>query len=123
MVVVDVLARRAEIRRLSVQEARDGLVSWFMHRAEPQVRKGMKYTSPGAAPEEVLRVLQMRARSFFQRLASPWDDPTWADLRRVKTRMQTYLMPRRAVKDELFRETELWDFILVGTLPARRATP
>jgi hypothetical protein len=122
MVVVEVLARRAEIRRLSVQEARDGLVSWFMHRAEPQVRKGMRYTSPGASPEEVLRVLQLRARTFFLRLASPWDEPTWADLRRVKDRMQTYLMPRRADRDDLSHESELWDFILVGSTVASRAT-
>ncbi|WP_373045950.1 hypothetical protein [Vulgatibacter sp.] len=112
--MVEVLARRAEVRRLSVQEARDGLVSWFMERAEPQVRRGMKFTSPHANAEEIQRVLQQRARTFFHRLASTWEEPTWADLRRVKTRMQTYLLPQREVLEVLAHEIDLWDFILAG---------
>ncbi len=118
--MVELLARRAEARRLTVQEARDGLVHWFVRRAERQALRGMRYTAPEAPPEAVQRLLRQRAQLFFERLASTWTEPTWADLRRVKARMQAYLLPRRADRRVLTRETELWDFVLgMGPPPAR----
>jgi len=119
--VVEALARRAEIRRLTVQEVRDGLVSWFVLRGEPQARRGMRYTAPGAGRAEVRRVLHQRARAFFVRLASPWDEPTWSDLRRVKARMESWLLPRRSDLAELCRESELWDLVLLAQPPSVRA--
>lgn len=118
--MVELLARRAEARRLSVQEARDGLVWWFVRRAERQARRGMQFTAPEAAPEAVQRLLRSRARRFFVRLASTWAEPTWADLQRVKARMQAYLLPDRSSRRALAREAELWDFVLGGTAPSRR---
>lgn len=117
--MVDLLARRAEAKRLSVQEARDGLVWWFVRRAEPQARRGMRYTAPEAPPEAVRRLLTQRAERFFARLASGWSEPTWADLRRVKARMQSYLLPGRADRRALSRENDLWDYVLGGPPPAR----
>ena len=119
--VVEGLARRAELRRLTVQEVRDGLVSWFILRGEPQVRKGMRFTAPGAGAAEVHRVLQQRARTFFVRLASPWEEPTWSDLRRVKARMETWLLPRRSELNALCHESELWDYLLTAPPPQARA--
>ena len=117
--MVDLLAKRAEARRLSVQEARDGLVWWFVRRAERQALRGMRYTAPEAPPHAVERLLRLRAERFFVRLASTWTEPSWADLRRVKARMQAYLLPTRNDRRRLARETALWDYVLGGTPPAR----
>lgn len=120
--VVEMLAKQAELRRLTVSEVRDGLVLWFVERAEPQLRRAMAYTAPGASDQEVRRALLLRARTFFAGLASTFDDPTWADLRRVKQRMATYLLPERGVRQAVRREIEHWDLLLAGPLPQRHLT-
>ena len=117
--MVAFLARRAEAHRLTVQEARDGLIAWFALWAEPQIRKGMRFTSPGASREEIRHVLRMRAHGFVERLASSFEVPSWADLRRVKRRMELYLLPRRGRLATLGRERELWDYVLAGHQPVR----
>lgn len=104
---IEALGRRAAARRLTVHEVRDALVSWFMERAEPQIRKGMRYTAPRATKEEIRRVMMSRARGFFVKLGSTYDDPTWADLRRVKSRMDVYL--RNPPPSD---EQEVWEMLL-----------
>lgn len=114
MVEIETLMRRATVRKLAPVEVREALVSWFVARAEPQVRRAMKYTSERQTTEELQRVLQMKARSIFARLASTWEAPTWADLRRAKRRMDSYLLPKGRAAREIERERELWDELLAN---------
>lgn len=88
---LETLAARAALGQLTNLEIRDALVEWFAGFAEPQVRQGLRYTSPKAGPEEVQRILYQRSQAFFHGLGSTFDDPLLADLRRVKTRMDSYL--------------------------------
>lgn len=112
--VVEHLARRAEGRRLTVQEVRDALIAWCAVRAEGQIRRAMAFTSPEATDAEVRRLARQRARAFFERIASPFEEPTWADLRRVQARMRTWLLPCRAERHAVHREAALWERLLVG---------
>jgi hypothetical protein len=85
------LAARAAFGKITNLEVRDALVEWFAALAEPQIRQGLRYTSPTAGPGEVRRLLHQRSLAFFHGLDSTFDDPLLADLRRVKTRMDSYL--------------------------------
>lgn len=112
---VEAFARRIARRPASRQELRDALVLWFVGLAEPRVRRGMRYTDPEAGIAEIRRVARMRARSFFHFLASSFEDPTLADLRRVKHRMNCWLSPDRRHR----KHEDLWDEILGGTSCSR----
>lgn len=107
------LVARASSQRLGTILLRDELISWFLIQAEPQCRKGMAYTSPGATAEEIQRVLRARALAFFEGVASPFEAPTFADLRRVKRRMVSYLLPEKGRAQRLHRESGLWDLLLI----------
>jgi hypothetical protein len=60
----------------------------------------MCFTDPRAGVAEVRRVARLRARSFFCGFASGFEDPTLADLRRVKERMDAWLRPDRRRPDQ-----------------------
>lgn len=82
------LAERAALRRVSRVEQRDALVIWFAERAAPRIRRGLP---AGTDDGETRRLARLRARSFFDGLASNFEEPTLADLRRVKDRMGRWL--------------------------------
>jgi hypothetical protein len=107
---VEALARRLARRPAAVQELRDALVLWFVDRAQPQIARGMQYTDPDASLAEIRRVARLRAGSFFRGLVSSFEDPTRADLRRVKKRMDAWLRPERRRPDQ----EGLWEEILGG---------
>lgn len=88
---LELLAARTAMGSITNYELRDALVEWFAALAEPQIRVGLRYTSPEASPEEVRRILNQRAMAFFHGLGSTFDDPHLIDLRRVKSRMDSYL--------------------------------
>jgi hypothetical protein len=85
------LAARAAFGKISNVEVRDALLEWFAALAEPQIRQGLRYTAPAAGPVEVKRLLRQRSMAFFHGLGSTFAEPHLADLRRVKTRMDSYL--------------------------------
>lgn len=118
---LETLWGRATSQRLTPARARDELISWFILRAEPQCRRGMAYTSPHATNEEIQRVLKARALAFFQAMASPFDAPTWADLRRVKKRMLSYLLPDSVTAPRVQEESAVWDRLLVDGSPLSAA--
>lgn len=116
--MVELLLRRAEVRRVTPRETRDGLIAWFTRRAEPRIRRAMRFTDPRATESDIRRMARLRARRFFDRLASPFDDPTWADLGRVFLRMQLWMHPARRERPALERDLALWRELFSGRLPA-----
>lgn len=116
---LELLAARTAMGNVTILELRDSLVEWFSALAEPQIRVGLRYTSPEAGPEEVRRVLYQRSMAFFHGLGSTFDDPHLADLRRVKSRMDSYLrVTGPAARRKTFDDPR-WASILGG--PGLRA--
>lgn len=108
------LAARAAAGNVGEVEVRDALVGWFVELAEPQVRQGLRYTSPRASPAEVRRILHQRAAAFFHGLDSTFDEPALDDLRRVKARMDSYLRVRGDAAARKTFDDPRWAAILAG---------
>lgn len=114
-----VLEATLAMERPTAIDLRDALVDYFAVVGGRFIRRGLAYTQPEADAEAIRRLYELRLRTLWRGMRSPFDRPSLADLANFRKRIEQYACVDLA-NEELRRVRRMLDDLALAVTVRER---